>query len=659
MAFVLGAAACGGDSTGPPPTAELTIENVNVRGPSVLWGDSEPQVRCDVRFRARASGKGSVTFRGARFMFFAGVDRSAPVDVIEFSAQEVQDVWGDVLEAGKTVESVWWFQLGAPFVLTGEFLYAPYPGALNASAPVRVVCGPESPESSPLPAITDVSLASPADGLEPTDTLFVSYTATAALGMWQTAIELTGPCSVSVEVDENLPTSITRTVPLPIPAGCSLGVPSTVTVHAVDAALRRVSRQSTGPSLVDHTPPRIDATVLAVPGAMTSAIQFSGDSIDVRVSAFDNAGLRAIVYELLPVGLRDSVVISPTFNGTLGIPVPSDVTGFIQLRLYARDVTGLTSNEFITAPGAIKVYPTVERTTLRSTLRAWVRDIAIDADHGLIYVLVYNESHIYVLSSASLDVMRTIELPVLPTSIDFTPSGDSLIVTGGLELTVVDLRQPAPVVTELPLALDESTVQRAIRVVILANGKAYVAVRGTSPQSNQLLEITLATGDQRTRTDAADNNGVARASSIQRSPDHLAFVFNGGFGHFRRYDATTDQFTVGGNATPYDVGFSLDRGGQHNALSLDIYDASLTFVRRVESIVAPGAVVPAAISPGGVYLYHLTPSGMLRSRVSDGLLIDRTRLPVAADFVRIAGDESFLVTWSTATTGQLSLIRLR
>lgn len=121
----------------------------------------------------------------------------------------------------------------------------------------------------------------PADGLEPTDILLVSYEASAALGLWSTAVEFTGPCRVLVETGENLLPGATRTVPVPIPAGCPLGIPFSVTVTAVDAALRTVSRKLTGPPLVDHTPPLLVARVLPVAGATTSRIQFSGDSIAV------------------------------------------------------------------------------------------------------------------------------------------------------------------------------------------------------------------------------------------------------------------------------------------------------------------------------------------------------------------------------------------
>lgn len=81
-------------------------------------------------------------------------------------------------------------------------------------------------------------------------------------------------------------------------------------------------------------------------------------------------------------------------------------------------------------------------------------------------------------------------------------------------------------------------------------------------------------------------------------------------------------------------------------------------MRRVESIVSSGGVVSAAIPPDGEYLYHLTPSGVLRSRVSDGLLIDRLRVPGDAGLIRIASSGSVLLA-AASGAGPLSLIRLR
>jgi hypothetical protein len=170
----------------------------------------------------------------------------------------------------------------------------------------------------------------------------------------------------------------------------------------------------------------------------------------------------------------------------------------------------------------------------------------------------------------------------------------------------------------------------------------------------------LTTGAHQVRTDAADANGVAFATTLQRSHDRKVAIFNGGPGHFRRYETSTDQFMLGGIATPYDGFLSIDRDGQHLALALGLYDASLTFVRRIESVYGDAQVVPAiSISADGEYLYHGARGGIMRARVNDGRLVDWTANPVLGDVMRVAGDDSFVVTGSGFNTGALSLIRMR
>lgn len=661
--LALGVAGCGGDDgTGPSRfAAEISIAVENVGSPAIFESTpGEPRIRCTVRFRATASGTGTATWQGATFWFFAGADRTSPVDTLVFTSSEIRDIWGSTgLDASKTAESEWWFELGAPFVVTGEFRYRPNQGAQTAAATVRVVCGPEVPPNSAGPSITELSLSSPADGLEAGDTLLVTYTTRADVGLWATAVELSGACEAFVEFSERLQTTVTRTVPLPIPRGCALGAPVIVNVYAADAALRVVSRRTYGPAVVDHTPPTINMTVFP-PGGWNTPIHFAGDSVYLFVTAQDNNAVRTIVYELLPTGRRDSLAIVSNFHGPFRVPLPLDVTGPVQVRLFARDAVGLTSPEVTTPSDAVVVYPTTERPTLQTTFDGGVRDMVIDASRGAIYVVPWNRQRITVVSTATLQVARTVELPYLPISVDFSPGGDSLLVTHPGGLGVVDLRPPTAALTAVPLTLDAGLAQRPERVVVLANGKAYVALTGNSPPANKLLEVNLATGEQRIRADAANESGVAGAATIQRSPDRLAFIFNGGPGHFRRYDAISDQFTLGGSATPYSVMVSLDRGGQHNGLSLDIYDASLTFLRRVESIYGASPVgVASSVSADGEYLYYLGAPGVMRSRVSDGRLVDRTRNPIQGEMIRIASDDSFLVTAWGFETAAMSLIRLR
>jgi hypothetical protein len=508
-----------------------------------------------------------------------------------------------------------------------------------------------------------LSVTPPGDGLEPGDELLVTYAARSDIGLMATAVKLTGPCEGLVEFSERLQPAVSRTVSIPIPRSCQQGVPVIVNIYVADAGLRFVSRGISGPPVVDHTPPSIQALVLGPDGLQVpTVVVFAGDSIALAVTANDNSGVRTILYELLPTRHRDSVTVASTFQGILRVPVPAAVTGFVQVRLLARDVSGLTSDPLLTGPSAIRVYPTVERPTMTSPMfDGGVRDFVIDQARGAIYVIPWIRSRITVLSTATLQVTRTIALPYQPNSVDFTPGGDSLLVTGGAGLTVVDLRPPTPVLSEIPLTLDPSLNQHPVRVLILGNGKAYVTTGGNSPPSQQILEIDLATGQSRTRPEGADVDGATASGNTQRSPDRTVFVYRARTGPFRRYDAATDRFTTGGIPTWYNTAFSLDRGGVHTAWSLDIYDATLNFLRRVESPFGPFQPVSAAsaLAADGEYLYYMSAPGIMRSRVSDGALVDRTRNSIAADRIRVASDGTYLVTGSGFELGVLSLIRLQ
>jgi hypothetical protein len=661
IAVVLGLAACGDDSTSPRLESRIAISVADLDGPVISETPSgEPRIRCEVTFAASASGRGSAVWRDATFKFFVGPDREEPVDSILMPASEVHEVWSDTaLAAGTQKESRWFFESGAPFAITADFRYVPAPGAAVAVASASFECGPEVPATSTPPVITELTLTPAGDSLEPGGQLIVSYKVTSDVGIWATAIELTGACEAFLEYNDRLNKNVVRSEAIKLPSGCTLRTPIIVNVYAADAALRVVSRGARGPLIVDHTPPRVHATLLRPEGAHTpTAIGFAGDSLGFAVMADDNNGIRTIVYELLPAGHRDSVAVAPSFQGILYVPIPEDASGFVQVRFYARDLAGNTSPEFTTSPDEIRVLPTVERPTLHTALfDGGVTDIVIDV-RGSIYVLRWNGSTITVVSTQTLQVTRTIDLPYLVTSVDFTTGGDSLIVTGSAELGVVDLRPATPVLTHIPLPTDPAL--RTVRVVVLDNGKAYVALTNTSSSVQKLLEVELATGQSRIRSEPADGNGNVIASAMQRSPDRTAFVFNGGRGHFWRYDANTDRFTPGADVTWPGVLFSLDRGGRHSAMWHDIYDASLTFVRRVESIYG-SATFPrgSSLSADGEYLYHLGPPGIMRSRVSDGVLIDRTPNPIAGEIIRVASDDSFLVTGSEPPLAALSLIRLR
>lgn len=66
-----------------------------------------------------------------------------------------------------------------------------------------------------------------------------------------------------------------------------------------------------------------------------------------------------------------------------------------------------------------------------------------------------------------------------------------------------------------------------------------------------------------------------------------------------------------------------------------------------------------ALSADGEYLYIGGTPGLMRSRVSDGQIVDRTLNPIPADIFRVASDDSFVVTATEIGPAQVSLIRMR
>lgn len=82
--------------------------------------------------------------------------------------------------------------------------------------------------------------------------------------------------------------------------------------------------------------------------------------------------------------------------------------------------------------------------------------------------------------------------------------------------------------------------------------------------------------------------------------------------------------------------------------------------RRLESIWSGTSLVPATrISADGEYLYVNGPRGVMRWRVSDGGIVDRTSNPIRPDLIRVASDDSFIVTATSVGGAHVSLIRMR
>lgn len=630
------------DSTGPAPGSDVrvSVALTKLTGPSFVTGpapDDLPAMACDAELQAANTGRDTATWRDATFFLYAGKDRSAPVDSAVFPAADVQKVWGSPgIGGGQTQQSAWRVTVTIPWATTMAYHYASSSGGAVKTASVSFACGPIPPATAPPPTITNLTVQAPAVGLQPGDTLAVTYAATGQAGLWATTIRLSGPCDVQRSVAETLQVSVTNTVRVPLPTSCRVGMPIGVTLEARDAALQRATRTlATQLSITDQTPPRL----IWAGTPHLGGDYFVGDTIYAQVFAWDDYALEALTWEVWPAGFRDSLrTTAASMTPWIGIPVQPTWSGPIRLRVYARDAAGLTSDTLSSAPDSIRVLPTIQRPVITTTLPAQLLDMQIDAKRGVLYIVPAWGANLFAVSTTSLAI-TAIPLAYHPSGIDLSPGGDSLILTlpEARSLAILDLRQPSFSPVLVPVTQLDSTVnQRPDQVAVAANGKAFLPLGGSAASAYTLREVDLTTGAQRIRTDAG-NMGSVGGARLARSFDHSTLVMNGSY--FQRYDAATDAFGPA-LTPPYAWGPTVDGTGQHTVLALDLYDAGLQFVRRIRSPM--GAGVPTlALSPDGAYLYEGL-RWIVRARVSDGMVQDRSPAPFVPDLIRVSPDGTLL-----------------
>jgi hypothetical protein len=651
LALGLALAACSGDATGPVASVDVTVQILSLSGPTFSIGpDSGPRIACAVDVRASATGSGTATWLSATLRFYAGKDRSHPVDSTVVPAATVRAGWGSAgIRVGQSQESGVQVNASVPFGAEIVFHYQD-PGSGVKATSVSFTCGPAPPTNASPPVITALTVEAPAAPLQPGDTLKVDYSVTSNAGLWKTVLALSGPCAAQLKFAEQFAPSVTRVVSLPIPSTCVLGVPLTINVTALDDAVQQISRSvAPGIALVDRTPPQVAAMLFPLLGGSATehlaGEYFVGDSLYFIYIASDNYDLRTLVWEVSPAGFRDSLRVSGrSASPWLKVPIRPAWTGPIQLRLYARDSVGLTSDTLASPLDSIRVYPTVTRPSASTTVDGEIRDVAIDQRRGVIYLMQGNQWRIAVMSASTLTIAATVPLPAQGTDLDLTSGGDSLLVALPYEraLGVIDLRQTPLAVTLLPITgLDTTIDQRPWSVKTAANGKAFVLLQGSAPSAYRLMEVDLGTGVQRLRTDAGDSGNVGGAA-IQRSADHSTLILSSGVTLFQRYDAATDAFGPR-HSTSRIAGLTVDPTGQHVALGLDVYDATLQFLLTVHSQYA-GEIIPTAFSGDGLVLYQAIPyQWIVRSRLSDGAILDHSPSPIFPALIRMSPDGTMLI----------------
>jgi hypothetical protein len=644
-------AACG-DSTAPPDSyVTLTIRVTQIDGPSVFDpGNGLPRIECDITLSASAEGNTSAEWRDATLYFFAGLDRRTPIDSTVLVMQDVRDSWqSGGIAPGQSQVSGWRISAGIPFSASLVYRYQVKDGAVQSTS-VAFNCGPAIPFPSVPPTTSAVTVQPDSNEIEAGSVLTVHFVAQSDVGLWASAVRVSGACALEQRFIERLQQSSEHTAQFTIAGGCA-GRPLSIDIGATDAALQvTTAHVPRSFAVVDHTPPHIWADHL--PNATDYV--FAGDTLQPYVVAWDNDGIQSIIWEI--GGVRDS---TSGGGGWMAIPIPPQLTGTsIQLRFWARDAAGLVSDTIVAPASGLWIYPTVRPSMTSTTINGDIQDLVFDQKRGVLYLRQnQNLARIGVFSLATMSITETI--PAGVWDLDLTPGGDSLILALPYDraLGIIDLQQSPRVLTRLPIQ-SLITGQAPWQVRVGANGKAYVQIMGPPPAPSGLLEIDLTTRAERL-VPGSDNLLDAR---YERSFDRTALIFQHGTDLLERYDVLTGQFGVPHHPNSVYGPLRVDDSGARVSVGLDVYDANLDFLRRVAAVYGAEAMPGGVLSKDGAYMYQVLGfRGVARTRTSDGAVIDRFVVPFSASgYLRVSPDGNTLVVMdSFIGTARIALVDLR
>ena len=640
--------ACGCESLTEPEGVHIALSVSSVTGPTLADAPDGPTVSCGLDLAAQATGKGTASWMDGTYRIYIGRDTLTAADSGTVRPEEVQASWqAPNIAAGETRHSQWTVTAGIPFAGAIDFRYQPSSGGAVSTTTVRFRCSPPFPPTATPPQLTITSVTPTSGTMSSGGSVAVTYSASSAAGLWQTFVQISGPCEVYQLFSEKLQPTVARTAIMTLPRSCELGIPMHVTVGALDAtALTAYRDQPLDVVLVDEQPPVLTGVSFYTGlGGLQSAplsTYFGGDSIAVIVSASDNHALRFIDWDVMPFGVRDSMLVSGTSAyQTVRIPLRADWSGAIQLRISVRDAAGLSSTAIVTPSNTSFVYPRIARATLTAPYTGNARAVAVDSRRGLIYLALGYEKQVAILSAATLHQVGSVSLPGAPLNMELTPGGDSLLlaVFGLRGLQVIDLRGSTPALSTLPLtAVDSAAGQVVTSARALANGHAMVAIGANQLAGTALLDVDLATGAQRVRTDAAVN-GLTGLLYMGRSSDGNVLATNSPDTHcLRRYDVRTDSFSAcvaprSGNLTP-----ALDSTGQRIAISTDVYDAAMNLLPGGIDL-TPGSIWPSALSSDGTTLLQLMGNqGLISRDAATGRILGKTPMPFYADLSQLSAD---------------------
>jgi hypothetical protein len=383
----------------------------------------------------------------------------------------------------------------------------------------------------------------------------------------------------------------------------------------------------------------------------------SGDVVTIRVHATARRALTWVGYEVgAPVSRRDSVAVTAT-EAEHAFELTASPAGTASVTAFARDAGGGRSQPAI--GDLVTLGNTIRRPTRSLTLTAFVRDLAVDARRGRVYLSQPDLQRVGSVDLASGAYGPAITAPFPPAGIDLTPGGDSLVLASAAssQIGVVSLKVGTPIVVTRAVASgparpDVSWVADRLRV--LANNKVMVTITTADPFScceGWLSQYDLATGASRLRTDAGPPPGaISNREPLARAGDASRLLLVEACCSplfLRTYAAATDSFSA---RVPVVVptapnGVSADAAGARFLVANALFDGNLQPVATFEQpdYQQGGATV---LSPDGTVAYLAIYDGYLKVAVSDGSVVERVRLPRWSMGFAITPDGATLIATS-------------
>jgi len=679
LAVFLGACT---DTTSPdkPFTVALRLDGP----PTQVITDSPdgPVITCTFNVIAQASGTGAGTWDGATTLWYFGPDHSTAVDTTTNPPFEVAQAFGaDSIRSGETKHASWYLYAGAPFEAQLSFGYNYANGNSSGTATTRITCG-QTQANQAIPIVTDVSVPSTTGELKIGDTVSVRYQATGASGIWMTIANITGAFAREQRFAERMATNVDRTVKFVVPSGATPNLPITISVRAYNASLQGTAKAlNTQLTFIDNTPPVLGSVVVGErqvhPLLTPLAGQYAvGDSIILFAEATDNNALGWLVYELgAPANARDSVPATPGQTSMLWVTkigVRPEWVGSPVMNVYVRDAGGLTSQTTSSPPDSLRFYPLVDHhatAPLQLSTIFDTEDMLYDAKRDLMYVAIPRDNRIVVFSPSTMTLKPAIQLNTTPAGMDLSLSGDSLLVAlpDARGVAVVDLTQstPTPTVVSMQALLDSAGAAFAGQppepegLRIAANGKMIVMLIWATSAGDEAVEVDLATGAQRIRTDArsAVNPYVFWTLSMGRTPDRSR-IYMLGSNCSNEYESATDSFTSCTPSVGAQGGLAFDASGSRFTTSNELLDANLQQL-WVHNPLNWQEGDKLAISPDDATIYFGGPFGITAMRFADKTMMERIPIPLTAERLFVDPNGKWLLAFQNTYGGRVTRVDLQ